>query len=190
MYHGARTHRKSLDLPWDAHYLTFSCFHRQPFFAGRHSTRWFLDALDRARAKLPFDLWAFVVMPEHAHLVVLPGEGVLIRTILAQVKHPVTRRALHFLEKNCPGFANRMADRQPNGKVTHRFWQRGGGYDRNLRSTRDVHEKIDYIHNNPVRRHLVERPEDWVFSSARAWVEGVDAPIRIDRESLPPLEVL
>jgi putative transposase len=187
---GVRTHRKSWDIPGDAHYLTFSCFARQAFFRGDKSTVWFLQAVEEARTKHPFDLWAFVVMPEHVHLLVLPHEGVLIRNILARVKHPVTRRVLHWVERNSPAFLAKMADRQPCGKVTHRFWQRGGGYDRNLRSVRDVHEKIKYIHENPVRRELVPRPEDWLWSSARAWATGINEPIRINRETLPPLEIL
>ena len=78
-------------------------------------------------------------------------------------------------------------DRQPDGRESHRFWQRGGGYDRNLRSVADVHEKINYIHGNPVRRGLVGGPEEWLWSSYRSWMDGIDEPIRIDRDSLPPL---
>jgi len=190
VHNGVRRHRKSWDIPWDAHCLTFSCFQRQPFFCGSNSPRWFLDAVDRARTMHLFDLWAFVIMPEHVHMVILPHEGVMMRTILSRLKQPVTRRALHHVEKHAPSFAQRMTDRQPNGKVTLRFWQRGGGYDRNLRSTRDVHEKIQYIYGNPVRRGLADCPEGWQWSSARAWSTGVDEPIRIDRETLPPLELL
>jgi putative transposase len=80
-----------------------------------------------------------------------------------------------------------MADRQPGGKQVHRFWQRGGRYDRNLRSVKDIYEKINYIHNNPVRRGLVEKPEDWPWSSSKAWLEGTHNPIRLDFDSLPPL---
>jgi hypothetical protein len=44
-----------------------------------------------------------------------------------------------------------MRDRQPNGRQSHRFWQRGGGYDRDLHGAGAIHETIDYIHANPVR---------------------------------------
>jgi putative transposase len=50
------------------------------------------------------------------------------------------------------------------------FWLGGGGYDRNIISDRELHEKFQYIHNNPVERGLVARPEDWAWSSAR-WYE-------------------
>ena len=141
-----------------------------------------------ARADRLFDLWGFVIMPEHVHLVILPTDGVLIRTILTRLKRPLTARVVAWLVKNCPAFLPRMADRQPGGKNTYRFWQRGGGFDRNLRSVSDVHEKLRYIHANPVRRGLVQRPEDWPWSSARAWQTGEDEPIPIDNENLPPLD--
>jgi len=40
---------------------------------------------------------------------------------------------------------------------------------------------IDYIHNNPVARGLIARPEDWRWSSAGAWLRGDGQPIAIDR---------
>jgi len=82
-------------------------------------------------------------------------------------------------------FLTRLEDVQPNGKRAHRFWQRGGGYDRNLRTVADIYEKIDYIHANPVRRRLVAEPEAWPWSSCRAWQTGEDEPMPIDRDSLP-----
>jgi len=60
------------------------------------------------------------------------------------------------------------------------------GFD--LWTAKELHEKIAYIHNNPVRRGLIQRPEDWPWSSCRAWQTGIDEPLRIDRETLPPIE--
>ncbi|MCA9235524.1 MAG: hypothetical protein KDA44_08625 [Planctomycetales bacterium] len=64
-----------------------------------------------------------------------------------------------------------------------------GGYDRNLRSVRDVHEKIRYVHENPVRRGLVATAVDWPWSSARAGATGGDEPLPIDRRSVPRLTI-
>ena len=184
---GTWRHRKSRDVQWDAHFLTFSCFQQQQFFTGQLAGRWFLDNLLLVKEKCPFDLWGYVLMPEHVHLLILPHDGITISSILAKVKEPVTRRAIRWVEKNAPEFLRRMEDRRPGGRITRRFWQRGGGYDRNMRSTRDIHEKLKYIHENPVRRGLVDRPEDYSWSSARAWQSGIDKPIPIDRESFPAL---
>lgn len=52
------------------------------------------------------------------------------------------------------------------------FWQRGGGYDRNVYSERQLLEKIEYIHGNPVRRNRVPISTDWGWSSAQAYEQN------------------
>ncbi len=54
--------------------------------------------------------------------------------------------------------------RAPDG--SQRFWQRGGGYDRNIRDHRELIEKVIYTEENPVRRRMVSTPSDWRWSSA------------------------
>ena len=147
-----------------------------------------LKALTLGREKGQYDLWAYVIMPEHFHAVVWPRPSVRVASILSTWKQSVSKRALNWLRNNAPAFLAQLEDTQPNGKRHHRFWQRGGGYDRNLRSVSDIYEKIDYIHNNPVRRGLVKTPAEWPWSSCRAWEIGEDEPIAIDRQSLPRLK--
>ncbi len=176
---------KRYDIPFDAHCLTFSCFRRLPLFSRERSCRWMLDALEIGRRQKLYDLWAYVLMPEHVHLVVWPHRDMRVSRILNTVKQSVSKRALLWLKANDPRFLPRLEDIQPNGRRFFRFWQRGGGYDRNLRTIADVHEKIRYVHENPVRRGLVEKPSLWSWSSCRAWETGQDDPIAIDRETLP-----
>jgi putative transposase len=59
------------------------------------------------------------------------------------------------------------------------FWQSGGGYDRNVTTARTLLAAIDYIHLNPVRKQLVERAEDWHWSSAKHYAGGT-SPFPID----------
>jgi len=171
-----------------AHYLTFSCFRRQPFLLKDRSCQWVVDAIRRARVRHNFHLWAWVLMPEHVHLLLWPQhQDYDISTILVSLKKPVTNAALRYLTRHAPQFIVHLLDRQPNGKCTRRFWQRGGGYDRNLWSAQEVWEKIHYIHMNPVRRGLVERPEQWLWSSAPDYL-GLRSTsvLPLDRQSLPP----
>ena len=49
-----------------------------------------------------------------------------------------------------------------------RFWQAGGGFDRNLWNAKAIHNSIKYIEYNPVRAGLVNAPEEWQWSSAHA----------------------
>jgi putative transposase len=176
---------KRYDVEGDAHCLTFSCFHRLPLFSKTRSCQWMRDALQLGREIRRYDLWAYVIMPEHVHVVLWPHPGVMISQILTTIKQSVAKRALLWLRESAPDFLLRLEDHQGDGRVVHRFWQRGGGYDRNLRSATDIHEKIEYAHNNPVRRGLVIRAADWHWSSCRAWEMTCNEPIAIDRHSVP-----
>lgn len=183
------THRKRvrrINEPGHAHALTFSCFRRQPFLNRDRSRLWLLDALDRARQKHRYHLWAFVVMPEHAHVLVWPTEPEYdISKFLASMKTAVARTALAYVRSEAPEFLPRMLDEQPNGDAHYRFWQRGGGYDRNVVAPTTAWKTIDYLHANPVRRGLCDRPTDWPWSSAAAYAGVSNGPLRLDRESLP-----
>ena len=116
--------------------------------------------------------------------------GVRIESILTTMKLSVSRKAIHWLKESRSPFLEELCDFQPNGKQSYRFWQRGGGHDRNLRSVRDVHEKILYSHNNPVKRGLVKLPEDFKYSSAAAWKSRSSDPLALDRNSVPSLTSL
>ncbi len=182
-------HRKTckrFNNPGDAHALTFSCFHRQPFLIKDRTRRWLIDAIDQARRKHQYHLWAYVIMPEHAHLLVWPTQAEYeLSGFLRSVKQSVVRKALPFIRREAPIFLPRMEDRQPNGETHYRFWQRGGGYDRNLFEPSLVFKQIDYIHNNPVRRSLCEKPEDWYWSGAAEYAGTGTGPLQLDRKSLP-----
>ncbi len=78
-----------------------------------------------------------------------------------------------------------MTDAQPNGKSSIRFWQRGGDYDRNLHSTKEIWEKISYVHNNPVKRGLCRRADEWKWSSAADYSGSGKGLIELNLEQLP-----
>jgi len=180
------------DEPGHAHGLTFCCYRRQPFLTRDRTRVWFCEAVAKACVKHDFAVWAYVVMPEHGHLLVCPRpRDYRIAAFCASVKVSVGRRAVAWVKGNAPGFLPRMTDAQPNGQVAHRFWQRGGGHDRNLFTPEAVRAQIDYLHLNPVRRGLCEQAVAWAWSSARDY-DAADrggrragSPLAIDFASLP-----
>jgi len=176
---------KRWDFPGNAHFLTFSCYQRRPFLNHDKTRLWFLSALEQSKRIHDFHLWAYVIMPEHVHLVIWPGKA-KISPILKSIKLPVARRAVLWVKQNQPDYLKRMEDTQPNGKTVYRFWQRGGGYDRNLRGSRDIHEKIQYVHKNPLRRQLVSDLSRWPWSSWSNHCMKGNHHVQLNLESLPP----
>lgn len=72
MNHQDRPRRRSFNEPGHAHELTFTCYRRLRFFSAERTCRWLAEAIAAARGGRDFDLWAFVLMPEHVHVIVRP----------------------------------------------------------------------------------------------------------------------
>ncbi len=165
--------------------MTFSCYRRLPFLSKDRKRFWLIQAIDAARRRWVFDLWAYVIMPEHAHLLLLPRQvDYQVVMILKAIKQPVARKALAYLRSESPQWLERVRIERPNGRVEYRFWQQGGGYDRNIHKAETAWSAVEYIHNNPVRRGLVDCPTDWEWSSAR-WYAG-DRDVRLEMDDRPP----
>lgn len=164
-----------------AHELTFSCYRRLKLLNHDRTRCWLVESIERARRLHNLALWAYVIMPEHVHVLFWPRSQVYsIAAILKSIKQPVARRAIEHLRKTSPRHLDRLLVSRPGGRMEHRFWQQGGGYDRDLWSPEAITGSINYIHNNPVRAGLVARAEDWPWSS-RGWYLGrSETPIEMD----------
>lgn len=182
--HKPRKRCRRYDLPCQAQELTFSCYRRQPFPLKLRTRIWLADAVQMGLDRHEMDLWAYVFMPEHVHLLVSPRrEQYHISGFLETVKKSVARKALRYLKSEEPEGLRYV--RTGNPSRPYCFWQRGGGYDRNIVSRPVLLRCVDYIHRNPVRRGLVESPLDWVWSSARQWEDEQDGVVPINKDSFP-----
>ncbi|MBX3317862.1 MAG: transposase [Phycisphaeraceae bacterium] len=151
-------------------FLTFSCYRREQLF---HPTiaSLFADALAAARVKHGFALHAWVVMPEHVHLLITPPRELDVGHALRSIKLPVAIEAIKRWdsESALPEIERRLpAVHTPRG--TPRFWQPGGGFDHNVRTEASLIKTINYIHKNPVERELVTAADQWPWSSIHWWL--------------------
>jgi putative transposase len=141
------------------HFLTFSCYRRRPNFGTPESRTTFEAALERVRQQYGLCVYGYVVMPEHVHVLVSEPECGILAQAMQSLKQGVARR-----------LALRAADS---------FWQERY-YDFNVWSHHKFVEKLRYIHRNPVKRRLVERPEDWAWSSFRHYLSGNPGAVEIE----------
>jgi len=141
-----------------AHGLTFSCYRNQKFLLSDRACQWLIESIERAREKHKFSLWAFVFMPDHVHLLINPvDEQYNISDILKDIKTDAARKAVKYLKENKPAGLSKLSTGQKYRK--YRFWQKGGGYDRNIIKENTLTDAVRYIHNNPVRKALVDEPD-------------------------------
>jgi putative transposase len=125
----------------------------------------FVQALERTRKLYRMQVYGFVVMPEHVHLLVSEPERGTVANAMQSLKISSAKRSKSHIS-------------QLKGNVGHPFWQRRY-YDRNVRGKEFV-EKRKYIHRNPVRRNLVAHPEDWKWSSFRHYLTGEECGVEIE----------
>ncbi len=100
---------------------------------------------------------AWVVMSEQVHLIMRPRKGTELADALHSLKTSVAKRVVgRWKELRAPVLEEL---RTSHGRL--RFWQKGGGFDRNVRDADELCEEIRYVHRNPVERELVKEPEEW-----------------------------
>jgi putative transposase len=165
-------HRKTVRRfhePGDLHEWTFSCYRRKPLLLDDAWRVFLAESLDRAMIGQSCRLVAYVFMPKHVHLFVQPSRHeVRIDLLLKSIKAPFSSRVRRHLEEADAGspLLDEWIVRERPGVYGFRFWQEGGGYDRNLKTEAAIMAAIAYIHDNPVRRGLCREPADWRWSSA------------------------
>ena len=164
----------------DLHFLTFSCYRRQPFFRSEARCDLFLQVLERVRRRYRLVVLGYVVMPEHVHLLVSEPQRATLSTGIQALKLGVVRSleggAIPRSRKNGEtwGTPSLGVPKSPN-----RFWQ-ARFYDFNVWTEHKRIEKLRYIHRNPVERGLVASPEQWRWSSFRWYSRGEVGPVRIN----------
>jgi len=121
-------------------FVTTITDNRRRLFQADATAKLFLETLQHYRSEGLYKLYAFVVMPDHVHL------------LLTTEDLPKSMRHIKA------GFSRRMARKLP-------VWQRGYA-DHPVRNRQEFETRKAYIHQNPVRARLADRAEDYPYSSA------------------------
>jgi putative transposase len=163
-----RKRMRRIEHPNHLRFITFSCVGRIPLLGTPALRDLMAECLSEARSKHGFHIIAYVIMPEHAHLLAWPKiPGSLMATGLSLAKQLYSQRVIaRWIELQ----ANAL-NQITNESGQRRVWLPGGGYDRNVFSEAERIEKTAYMHNNPIKRELVTKAVDWPWSSA-GWYSG------------------
>jgi putative transposase len=134
----------------------------------------FLSILEQTRVRYRFVVVGYVVMPEHVHLLVSEPEIGNPSTVMQVLKQRTARALLPKKGRRDP------RQRSLFGERTERsFWQ-ARFYDFNVWTTKKRVEKLRYMHRNPVKRGLVESPEQWRWSSYRFYLLGEVGTVQVN----------
>jgi putative transposase len=153
-------------------FVTSVTWRRRSIFQAEPLARLFLDTLRHCRAQQRYLPHEFVLMPEHFHLLLTPMPAVSLEKALQLIKGGFSFRAKQEMGLNLE------------------IWQPGPTNHR-IRGTADYARHVAYIRENPVKRHLVARAEEYPYSSACRVLEVDPAPPGLKAQVRPAaLELL
>ncbi len=159
------------------HFVTFSCYRRQALLGRLRTRNLFVAVLGEVRRRYEFRLVGFVVMPEHVHLLISePGKGNPSKVVQA-LKQTVSRRLRTKSGRKIA--ANQLSLSFGREDSCSHSWQHRF-YDFNVWSDKKKIEKLEYMHQNPVKRGLVRDPKDWPWSSYGFYAGRGDGLVTID----------
>ena len=157
------------------HFITWSCYRRLPFLNSAAARDRLLSTLEQVRVRYRFVVVGYVVMPEHVHLLISEPEVGTPSTAMQVLKQRTARALLPQRKRKNPRQRNLFGE-EPRPRA---FWQ-ARFYDFNVWTTKKRVEKLSYMHRNPVKRGLVDSPEQWGWSSYRFYTLGETGPVQVN----------
>jgi putative transposase len=151
-----------------------------PIFADPDIAEILIDALRYLQETKRARLFAYVVMDNHLHCIVQSDN---LSNVIKSYKSYTARAIIDLLEeRHNIGLLTKLKKNKLHHKTLsdYQLWQEGS-HPEELSTEEMMHQKIEYIHNNPVRRGYVDDAHDWRYSSARNY-EGLQGSIAIQTE--------
>jgi REP element-mobilizing transposase RayT len=172
-------HRISKDSP--AYLFTVVTKDRLPVFRTDTLKIESCHALNKARRSSGFAIYAYVIMPDHIHLITDPARKP--SDTLRFINGVVARRVIDHLKKNnFESSLKKLRREREDGDYKYSLWEHHS--NTHLITTEPgLMQKVNYIHQNPVADGLCERAEEYKFSSARYWMGKAlleDEPLEVD----------
>lgn len=155
------------DTPGATYFFTVVSHLRRPVLVSDEVRAALRYAIDEVRRDRPFDLLAWVLLPDHLHCIWrLPDGDADYSTRWSAFKRLTTQKS-----GSKRSAAGSRASRRESLLWQRRFWEH------QIRDDADMARHIDYVHWNPVKHGVVKRVADWPYSTFHRYVkEGIYSP--------------
>lgn len=130
------------------------------------------DSLDYCQKNKGLKIYAYVLMFNHMHMIIQAPD---VSGTIRDFKSHTAKKLLKDIKENNPELLKHFLRKNDE----YEFWKRGN-YPEIIETDWFLNQKIDYIHYNPVEKGYVKYPEEWKWSSANYFENGIDGPIKIE----------
>lgn len=156
------------------HFITMTVVRWLPLFGSKAVAQAVLDSLTFLQTENRLTLYAYVIMEHHVHLV---ASAETLSKEISNLKSFTARKSIDFFTESGAWLVLEQLEQEKlvhKRDRTYQFWQEGS-HPKLIQGEAMMRQKIEYIHNNPVKRGYVDLPIHWRYSSARnyAGVEGL-----------------
>lgn len=170
----------------NAHFVTFAVVYWIDVFSRETYKEILLESLRFCMREKGLNLHAWVIMTNHVHLIISCKEGFKQADALRDLKKFTAKTIIKAIEENHQEsrkewmiwMFKRAGLKNANNKL-YQFWQQVN-HPIKLSTIEMMQQKLDYIHENPVRAGILYEPQDYKYSSALTYFE--------DKEGLLPIE--
>ena len=161
-----------------AYYLTLTVVDWIDVFTRPIYRHIIIDSLQYCQKEKGLEIWAWVLMSNHLHMVAKARDGYHLSDILRDFKKFTSKKITEAIqtepESRREWMLNRFgyAARDNNKHKDFKFWQEGNEA-KEIHTTYFLEQKIEYIHNNPVRVEIVDEAHHYKYSSAVDYADGI-----------------
>ena len=166
----------------DLHFITCSCYHRQPWLGTSHARDVFLRILEQTRKRYRFVVLGYVIMPEHFHLLISEPQIGDPSKVMQVVKQRFAQQLFTRPRKRTPIGRDSL-------KINPRHVWQERFYDFNVWTEQKRIDKLRYMHRNPVKRGLANSPDQWPWSSFRFYMFGENGLVRVNETSVMKMQL-
>jgi len=161
------------------HFLTATINHWLPIFTRPDTVNIVLDSWRYLQREANFVLCGYVILENHLHLIAASED---LSRDMQRFKSFTAKEIITFLEQRQSAKILEMLalfKRHHKTESTYQVWEEGN-HPQMIESEAMMRQKLEYIHQNPVKRGYVDQPEHWRYSSARNYA-GMDGLIEVTR---------
>ena len=152
-------------------YVNFSVVDWLPIFVSEAACKVVTESLNFCHAQKGLRIHAYVIMPTHLHAVLFHADfqAKALEQVLTNFRKFTGRRLADFCAEHTPACFQGVLAKHAGGDRERRFWQ-PTRHPVQIETEKFWQAKIDYLHQNPVRKGLVRTADHWRFSSASYWI--------------------
>jgi len=174
-------YRADENLPY---FCTITVLDWVPVFIDSRHIDPLMESLSFCRTHKGLQLFAFVVMPNHLHMIAAANDlQALIRDFKRFTSRSIHERLVADRRDTILGWLKDAAQHARRARDEFSFWE-DGFHPQAIYTTDVLDQKLRYLHENPVRKGLVRSPQDWWFSSAGWYAGHEDTCMKMDKLEL------